>query len=234
MVALFVILTIVGFILMDSIVQWAEARHEQSPARSPRPLGLFPAPAIETASIPAGLFLDEGHTWVRLEPSGRTIIGMDEFVRRAIGRTSAVRLPDIGTPVRRGDPLFVLFQDGRQAVIRAPLDGVVEAVNTQFARHPETGRRDPYEEGWICIVKPKNLAAHLRHLFVAEEAHAWLRTEIERFKEFLSLRPISQTALGHVLQDGGQWTEGVLELMDEESWDEFARTFLRSPRPSEG
>jgi glycine cleavage system H protein len=230
MVALFVILTIVGFILMDSLVQWAEARHERPLGRTLRPLGLFSMPAVETASIPAGLFLDEGHTWVRLEPSGRTVIGMDEFVRRAIGRISAVQLPDIGTFVRRGDPLCVLFQDGRHAVIRAPVDGVVEAVNTQLARYPETGRSDPYEEGWVCIVRPKNLAAHVRRLFVAEDAEAWLRAEIERFKEFLSLRPLSQTALGHVVPDGGRWTEGVLELVDEESWTEFARTFLRSPR----
>ncbi|GBC77588.1 Glycine cleavage system H protein [bacterium HR08] len=229
MVALFVILTIIGFILVDSVVQWAEARQGRT-ARLP---ALRPTLAFETTSIPAGLFLDEGHTWVRLEPSGRTFIGMDEFARRAIGRVDAVELPKVGATVRRGDPLFAITQEGRRAVFRAPLDGVVTAVNETLTRHPEAGRLDPYEDGWVCTLMPKNLAAHLRHLFVAEEAQAWLRCEIERFKEFLTWRPVPPAALGHVLQDGGQWTDGVLEALDEASWEEFTRTFLRSPRPAE-
>jgi glycine cleavage system H protein len=230
MVALFVILTIIGFILVDSVVQWAEARHGR-PVRRP---ALRPTLAFETVSIPAGLFLDEGHTWVRLEPSGRTFIGMDEFARRAIGRVDAVELPKVGAMVRRGDPLFAITQGGRRAVFRAPLDGVVSAVNENLMRQPETGRMDPYEDGWICTLTPKNLAAHLRHLLVAEEARAWLQREIERFKEFLTWRPMPQVALGHVLQDGGQWTDGVLEALDETGWEEFTRTFLRSPHPAEG
>ncbi|MCS6815781.1 MAG: hypothetical protein N0A16_00805 [Blastocatellia bacterium] len=229
MVAFFVILTIIGFILVDSLVQWAEARQRRALRRvTPRP-EIFPALALETVSVPAGLFLDEGHTWVRLEPNGRTLIGMDEFVRRAIGRVDAVELPKVGSVVRRGDPLFVVLQNGRRAVFRAPITGVVSAINENLARLPETGRMDPYEEGWVCALKPMNLAAHLRHLFVAEEARAWLRSEIERLKEFLTMRPMLQPALGHVLQDGGQWAEGLLETLDEVGWAEFTRTFLRSP-----
>jgi|DewCreStandDraft_5_1066085.scaffolds.fasta_scaffold00034_114 glycine cleavage system H lipoate-binding protein len=232
MVAFFVILTIIGFILVDSIVQWAEARQGRALKQAaPRPT-VVPALALETVTVPAGLFLDEGHTWVRLEPSGRTFIGMDEFARRAIGRVDAVELPKVGSVVRRGDPLFAIVQNGRRAIFRAPLTGVVSAVNEGFARLPETGRRDPYEEGWVCALKPMDLAAHLRHLFVAEEARAWLRWEIERFKEFLTQHPMLQPAFGQVLQDGGQWAEGILEGLDEASWEEFARTFLRSPRPS--
>jgi glycine cleavage system H lipoate-binding protein len=231
MVAFFVILTIIGFILVDSIVQWAEARQGRAAGRATLRPELVPALVWETISVPPGLFLDEGHTWIRLEPSGRTLIGMDEFARRVIGRVDAVDLPKVGSVVRRGDPLFAITQNGRRAVFRAPLSGVVSAVNEDFARRPETGQRDPYEEGWICAVKPKDLAAHLRHLFIAEDAQAWLRWEIERLKEFLTWRPI-QPALGQVLQDGGQWTEGIMEMLDEGSWEEFARMFLRSPQSS--
>ncbi len=228
MVALFVILTIVGFILIDSVVQWAEARQG---LKSPKPRWEFlPIPALEMVSVPAGLFLDEGHTWIRLEPTGRTLVGADEFVRRALGRVDAVELPEVGAVVRRGEPLFTFEQNGRRAVFHAPVDGVVSAVNEELRRYPEAGRTQPYEEGWVCALKPKNLAAHLRHLRVAEEAQQWLRQEIERFKEFLTLQSFLQTDLGHVLQDGGQWTEGILERIDEAGWEEFTRTFLRSPR----
>ena len=42
-------------------------------------------------------------------------------------------------------------------------------------------------------------------------------------------RPIEHLTLGQLLQDRGRPTAGILELMDEETWDRFTREFLRSP-----
>jgi len=45
---------------------------------------------------------------------------------------------------------------------------------------------------------------------------------------FFAARPLENTALGQVLQDGGLPTGGVLELMDDETWKLFGEEFLRS------
>jgi hypothetical protein len=75
-------------------------------------------------------------------------------------------------------------------------------------------------------LSPKNLASALKRLRVAEEAKSWLKGEVERFQEFFAARPLENMALGQVLQDGGQPTGGVLELMDDETWNLFAEQFL--------
>jgi hypothetical protein len=111
-------------------------------------------------------------------------------------------------------------------VFASPLDGVINSVNKDLARHPEAIKADPYEQGWICGLRPNNLAKHLKQLFIAEETREWLNQEIRRFQEFIAARPLESTALGHVLQDGGQPTGGVLELMDDETWNLFTHEFL--------
>lgn len=232
MVAILVILTIVAFITVDAIVQWAEARRGRRtvPAGAPEPR-VYPelAFAFEGVSVPSGVFLDRGHTWLGLETSGRVHVGMDDLVQRAIGRIDEVELPQEGREVRRGEKLFVVRQGGRRAVFTAPVDGIVGAVNESLNQHLDTIKTDPYRQGWVCALNPKNLARNLGRLSIAEAADAWLDKEIERFREFIASRPIEHMTLGRVLQDGGRPTAGILELMDEETWDRFAREFLRFP-----
>jgi glycine cleavage system H protein len=226
MVAVFVVLTIVAFILVDSVVQWTEAKKKQE-ARRPEPMARpIPAFAFQGVSAPKGVFLDAGHTWVGLESSGQAHIGMDDFVQRLIGRIDGIDLPAVGQEVRRGEKLFSLRQGRREAVFTAPMDGVVGSVNETLAKHPEAVKDDPYTQGWICRLSPKNLARNLKQLFIAEETATWLNKEVRRFQEFFAARPVESMALGQVLQDGGQPTDGVLELMDDETWLMFTKDFL--------
>lgn len=224
MVALFVVLTIVVCVMADSIVQWAKAKREVGVQPEP----LVPAYAFEDVSVPAGVFLDPGHTWLHLTHSGTAHVGVDGFAPGVIGRIDSVDLPAVGDEVRRGEKLFAIRQGDRTAVFNAPVDGVVKAVDEALTRNPEAIRSDPYAMGWICSLAPKNLAANLKQLRIAEEAKTWLNSEVERFQEFFAARPLEFTALGQVLQDGGQPTGGVLEMMDDETWYLFEEEFLRA------
>jgi glycine cleavage system H protein len=228
MVAIFVILTIIAFVAVDSVIQWGEAKAKKK-ATEPLHVGsMAPVFALESVSMPEGLFLAPSHTWVKLETSGKTHVGLDDFVQRAIGRIDHVELPKIGQSVRRGDKLFAIGQGERTAVFTAPMDGVVTSVNEQLAHHPDAVKADPYSQGWVCALEPKGLAQTIKRLRIAEEARTWLNREVERFQAFISLRPVESMALGRVLQDGGQLTDGVLELMDEETWQSFTTQFLQA------
>jgi glycine cleavage system H protein len=232
MVAIFVILTIVAFITVDSIVQWNEAR-KRAPAPQPAP-GLIPAFAFEAASVPGGVFLDAGHTWVSVDTLGWAQVGMDDFAQRTMGRIDAVELPAGGQEVHRGDPLFTVRQGQRTATFTSPIDGVVHAVNQSLNQYPETMKENPYREGWVCHIKPSHLARNLKQLAIAEEARAWFDREVQRFQEFFAARPIATMAMGQVLQDGGQLSDGVLEFMDDETWDLFTSEFLHRPGSENG
>lgn len=225
MVALFVILTILVCVGVDGIVQVRKGRKE----RVSRNLAdeLVPVQAFANLSAPANLFLDTGHTWIEVKPSGVANIGLDGFAQKLIGRIDDVVLPEVGKEINRGDVLFAVKQDNRRAAFASPIDGVVTLVDKELPWHPEMIQSDPYKEGWVCSVKPKNLAKNLKQLFAADEASDWLKSEARRFQEFFAAQQLENMQLGHVLQDGGQLTGGVLEFADDGTWKQFNEMFLR-------
>ena len=225
MVALFVMLTILACVGVDGIVQWRKAKRESVTRLLAD--GLVPAEALANLSAPPDVFLDEGHTWVRVTPSGAARIGIDGFAQELIGRIDDVLLPEVGREVRRGDMLFTVRQDQHRAAFASPVDGVVDRVDKELHWHPEMILSNPYKDGWVCSLKPKNLASNLKLLRIADEAKGWLKEEALKFKEFFAARPLEDRQLGHVLQDGGQLAGGVLEFADDETWKQFNEIFLR-------
>lgn len=224
MVAIFVVLTIVAFVLIDAAVQRKEVRQPVGAGEAAFETAVV-AP-IEERAVPRGLFVAPSHTWVALQPSGNARVGMDHFAQQAIGRIDTVELPPIGKTLRQGDTLFVIRQGKRQAAFRSPLEGVVEAVNRDLEASAAALCSDPYETGWVCSLNPRNLAQSIRRLSLAEEASAWLKRELGRFREFVLSRSLSSVAAGAVLQDGGHMINGVLEQMTDSAWESFGTEFL--------
>ena len=128
--------------------------------------------------------------------------------------------------VKKAQPLFTLVTGDRRAVIASPVDGVVRSVNPALAENGATLARDPYRRGWICALSPKNLAASLRNLKVAEEAVEWLSKERERFDEFAAERTWRNAVPGTAMADGGKPADGILNYLDDEAWASFNREFL--------
>ncbi|HET9531589.1 MAG TPA: hypothetical protein VFQ92_14625 [Blastocatellia bacterium] len=225
MVALFVVLTIVLCVAVDSIVQWRKSRNEEEARQLANRLA--PTYEFEKVSAPSDVFLDTGHTWVHVAPTGRADVGLDSFAQKIIGRIDAVVLPEVGKEVHRGDMLFAVCQGNRRAAFASPVDGIVTSVDKNLAWHPETIQSDPYNEGWVCSLAPRNLSQDLKQLRLADDANTWLKDELYRFQEFFAARPLDDTKLGQVLQNGGRPDGGVLELMDEATWKQFNEVFLR-------
>jgi len=228
MVAIFVILTIVAFILVDALVQKSELKRQESASGKQSPLSRSWNLPVTVKSLPGGIYTDCGHTWLSLNLDGTANVGIDAFAQYAVGTIDQLLLPRVGQEFRRGDDLFTLRQGEREATFKAPIDGVVETVNEALSKDLDKVPRDPYREDWLCSLRPHNLASNLRQMLIAEEALAWLKTEVKRLQEFILSRPVENTALGIVLQDGGEITSGVLELMDNETWNKFTREFLHN------
>jgi glycine cleavage system H protein len=227
MVAVFVVATFVVFILVDGALQWSRARKQkglQVAVAQAAGISLALSPAMVRA--PAGLFVDVGHTWLSLDESGRSRVGIDGFAQKVIGHMDGVDLPEPGKSVRRGETLFAVRQGNRTAEFYAPVDGTVAAVNESVGREPALVSADPYHRGWICVLSPSNLAEDIKKLMVGAESEGWFAKEIERFREFFTVRSVQHLALGSVMQDGGEITGGVLEMLDDDSWCQFSEDFL--------
>ena len=228
MVALFVILTIVVCVGVDGIVQFRKARKERASRRIAD--GIAPISALTNLAAPANLFFDGGHTWVEVNPSGTATIGVDSLAQKLIGRIDDIVLPEVGKEIKRGDMLFAVKQNNHRAAFASPVDGTITMIDKELRWHPEMMEGDPYKEGWVCAIKPRNLSQNLKQLFAADEATKWLKSEAQRFQDFFAAQAMDNLQLGHVMQDGGELAGGVLEFADDGTWEGFNELFLR-PQP---
>jgi glycine cleavage system H protein len=65
-----------------------------------------------------------------------------------------VQVPEVGSHVAAGDSFGEIESTKSVSDIYAPVGGTVVEVNTELESAPELVNRDPYGEGWICILRP--------------------------------------------------------------------------------
>ena len=122
MTVLLVILTFAAFLLMDHLFarRPASARHAHvasAPAVAPEPVW------VAGYQLPESLHYHPGHTWASVQDGDTVAVGMDDFARRLLGPARAVALPEVGTWIEEGEPLFSVGVDGRTARLVAPVTG---------------------------------------------------------------------------------------------------------------
>jgi glycine cleavage system H protein len=216
MVALFVALMFVGFVLVDLIVQGLEARR----AAVSTPAGL-------PWNAPQGFYLSEGHSWSYPSSSAVVRVGADALIAHALGAVEKVVLPKLGELVRAGEPLFRLEYHGCELEILSSVTGRVMALNRGLGKRPELVAKDPYGSGWICAITPTEPNRASRGIRSGEKAAEWLEQEFHRFREFLSRQVSPDLALSVTYPDGGLPAVGSLTQLARGGWRAFEAEFLR-------
>ncbi|WP_291271974.1 response regulator [Geothrix sp.] len=132
--------------------------------------------------VPGGAFLSAGHAWVRIEPEGQIRVGIDDFVRKALGAVKTVVLPERGKVVKQGDPLFTLKGATGEVHVAAPLSGRIEHDNAGLLTDPGELMHSPYDRGWVCLMTPSDLAGELPALKIGQPVIDWYQDEITRLR----------------------------------------------------
>jgi len=164
-----------------------EARLEMQ--RRPTVRVVAPAVAETVASreycVPGGAFVSPGHTWARIDPGGQVWVGLDDFARKALKSIERLELPAVGAGVTRGDPLFTVRRGGETAKFLAPVSGHITQVNDALRRSPELAMQSPYDRGWVCLVRPTELADDLSGMRIGRPVVAWYQAEVEAMRKAL-------------------------------------------------
>ena len=115
--------------------------------------------------VPDDLRYSVDHEWVRVE--GDVVrIGITDYAQDALGDVVFVDLPLVGAAVEAGDSLSEIESTKAVSDVYAPVDGDVVEANGALVDTPELLNRDPYGDGWICLLRP-SVAAALRDLLDA-------------------------------------------------------------------
>lgn len=148
------------------------------------------APSHEFCA-PGGFFVSDGHAWVRIEPDGEVTIGLDDFSRKALGSIEKVELPAAKLPIKQGEPLFTVRNGAQSAHFASPLSGRVTQVNASLGADTSQLVRSPYRAGWVCRLRPSDLAKELPALRIGQPVVTWYQEEILRLRE---TAPATETA----------------------------------------
>jgi glycine cleavage system H lipoate-binding protein len=179
--------------------------------------------AMETTArfrVPEGLFYHQGHSWLRPEPGGVGIVGVDDFAQKLVGKVESVVLPSVGYRMAEGEKAWTLVVDSVPIPMLSPVDGEVVAVNGEVLRSPEILSQDPYGKGWLVKVKSRRIHTATRNLLSGKLARAWMESALDK------LQPIPHESVGPVLADGGLPVEGLARVLGGEKWAEVAKTHL--------
>ena len=107
--------------------------------------------------VPEGLRYSKDHEWARLE-GGRVRMGITDYAQDALGDVVFVQLPAVGTEVEAGASFSEVESTKSVSDIYAPVGGVVVEINDDLADAPERLNEDPYGDGWLCILEPRDPA----------------------------------------------------------------------------
>jgi glycine cleavage system H lipoate-binding protein len=227
MVAIFVVLTILGFLMVDYLVQKFQARRAKSNAGQADQVHVdekfAPILSADSIAVPSSLFFHRGHTWIRFTSPNHARIGLDDFAQKVLGQIEGIQFPRIGETLRQGDPLFMVKVGQHKLFLPAPSDGVVTHLNTELATDPSSLHSNPYEAGWVCEMKPENISKNIRELLSGEDAVRWELHELNKLQYFLNERTNDHAApSAREFSLGRSWSDES----DRPVMNEFSKSFF--------
>lgn len=219
MTVLLILFTLTLFLTADFFVQ---RKRRTSEVPEYQPLAL-PAFGLQYHPIPATTNLVSNHTWIRRNPDGSSVIGVDDFLGRLVGSLEEILLPEPGSSLVPARNEITLKSSGRALRLATPVQGRVVEVNEDVLRNPSLARTDPYGRGWLMKIRPASQTSMVPGSYIVQKPMEWLAEQKDLATKFFSsftLNPQLAT-----MQDGGLPVEGLLQNYEEEVWTSFQNTF---------
>lgn len=118
--------------------------------------------------FPNDLHYTKDHEWVRIEDDGLVTVGITDYAQGELGDIVFVDIEPEGTEVKAEGALGSVEAVKTVSDLFAPITGIIEAINEALEDVPESVNSDPYGEGWMVRLRPKD-PADVEELLSAEE-----------------------------------------------------------------
>jgi len=123
---------------------------------------------------PADLKYSKTDEWVRVQGDQATI-GITDYAQDQLGDIVYIELPWDGAQEISHEAKFGDIESVKAtSELISPVSGEVVKVNEELRDRPELINENPYEEGWMLVVKMSN-PAELDNLMTAGEYEAYLQ-----------------------------------------------------------
>lgn len=133
---------------------------------------------VNDYEVPEGLYYTKEFDWMKIE-NGKVRTGITDYAQKQLREIVYAELPTEGDTVKQNEPYGTVESVKSVSDLVAPVSGTIEKVNKEVQDSPEILNEDPYEKGWLLLIKPSNLEEELKNLMNFEQAVKWHKSLVE-------------------------------------------------------
>ncbi len=126
--------------------------------------------------VPEGLYYSKDFEWVKVE-GDKVRVGITDYAQKSLREIVYAELPAVGGEVKQGEPYGTVESVKAVSDLIAAITGTIEEVNDEVQSKPELLNEDPYNKGWLLVVKPANLQAELANIMSFDAAVEWHKSQ---------------------------------------------------------
>jgi glycine cleavage system H protein len=127
---------------------------------------------VDGYEVPEGLYYTKEFEWLKIE-GDKVRVGVTDYAQKQLREIVYAELPSVGGAIKQNDPYGTVESVKAVSDLIAPISGMIEQVNAEVQSKPELLNEDPYNKGWLLIVKPQNLQAELPNLMDFNKSVEW-------------------------------------------------------------
>ena len=133
---------------------------------------------VDGYEVPEGLYYSKDFAWIKIE-GDKVHMGITDYAQKSLREIVYAELPAVGSAVKQGEPYGTVESVKAVSDLIAAVSGIIEEVNEEVKSKPETLNEDPYNKGWLVIVKPANLQAELPNLMDFNATVEWHKAQAQ-------------------------------------------------------
>ena len=218
-----ILFVLLMFLVIITISYFRSPEVYELAARPQPALGPIATPRMEGSAglaIPQGYWFHPGHTWGLRESPNDARIGIDSFAANLIGQIDRIDVIGENRWVRQGQKIMTIHCGKTAIDMVSPVEGVIMAINHDAVEDPKTIVRDPYEKGWIALLKSPDLPVNQKNLVQGPMVAPWMQNCVTRLT---SMVPEMSQAMA---ADGGLPERGLLTRVAPETRQSLLREFF--------
>lgn len=128
-------------------------------------------------AVPEQMLYTPKHTWAQITPEGNIKVGLSEYAQKHLEGIAYVYTESMGKEVKKMTPFGVAETWMFMFDLYAPVSGKIVKFNENLRNDPHLINEDPYTEGWIVEIKPKNsltLERELKDMLSSRQYNKWV------------------------------------------------------------
>lgn len=122
----------------------------------------------EECVVRAFRYYTDEHTWARIMDDGNVMIGITDCAQKRLREIVFMQLPEVGSEVKQTQLFGSIESIKAVSDLYSPISGEVKEVNERVINDPHLINGDPYDAGWLVVIKPLELEKELKNLLDAE------------------------------------------------------------------